>query len=223
MKPIRRAEARDSYGPDPVLNIQSGAHLGITDQKVFEPKFHEETGALWTPALLLTQKVIDDGTEEGEADALTFSDRFEIKIDEDVRDRLGVEDDRALRNTTKSDFTKEQQALILDMDNWTIRSDTKLDMLMLCLYGKGWTEGKVDFDPDDLIGKEFIAKVTPKTGKKAGSYTEWNSYVSVNRPKKKRKLTESDGNRSDTIDLTEEELSEMEEAFPAKEAATQRS
>jgi hypothetical protein len=215
MKPIRRAEARNSYGPDPSLNLHPGAHLKVKGQRLFEPKFHEETGALWTPALMLTLEVVDDGTEEGEADGLTFADRYELKIDEDVRDQLSFEDDKALRNSNASAFTKAQRDLILDMGNWTIRTDTKLDKIMICLYGKGWTEGKVEFDPDDFVGKEFIAKVEPKTGKKPGSYTDWNSYVSLNRPKKKRKAAsaETNGNKSDAIDLAPEDEAAMEEAF----------
>jgi len=213
MKPIRRAEARNNYGPDPYLDLQAGAHLKVKDQRIFEPKFHEETGAFWSPTLLLTQEVVDDGTEEGEADELTFADRFELKIDEDVRDQLGFEDDKPLRNSTKADFTKAQQALLVDMDNWTIRTGTKLDSLLTCLYGKAWTEGKIEFDPDDLVGKEFMAKVEPKTGKKAGSFTNWESYISLNRPKKKRKS----GNQSDTIDLALEDEAAMEEASAASE------
>ena len=44
----------------------------------------------------------------------------------------------------------------------------------------------MDFDPDDLEGKEFIAKVQPKTGKKPGSYTGWETYMSINRQRKRR-------------------------------------
>jgi hypothetical protein len=44
----------------------------------------------------------------------------------------------------------------------------------------------MDFDPDDLVDKEFIAKVHPKTGKKPGSYTGWETYMSLNPPKKKK-------------------------------------
>ena len=45
----------------------------------------------------------------------------------------------------------------------------------------------MNFDPDDLVDKEFIAKVHPKTGKKPGSYTGWETYMSLNPPKKKKK------------------------------------
>ena len=45
----------------------------------------------------------------------------------------------------------------------------------------------MDFDPDDLVGKEFIAKVHPRTGKKPGSYTGWETYMPLNPPKKKKK------------------------------------
>jgi hypothetical protein len=221
VKPIRRAESRSNHGPDPALTLENGAHLKIADQRIFEPKFHEESGAFFGAALMLTQEVVDDRTADGDADGLTFGDKFEFKIDEDVREELfGYKDDKPFRDVKKADLTKAQQEALLDMDNWRIRTKTKLDRIMICLYGKEWTEGRMDFDPEDLVGKEFIAKVSPKTGKKQGSFTEWESYVSVTPPKKKRKPAESGGNRSDTVDLTEEELAEMEEAFPAKEVAT---
>jgi hypothetical protein len=213
MKPIRRVEAQNNFGPDPCLELLSGAHLKVKGQKLFEPKFHEETGDLWTPTLSLILEVIDDGTEEGEADELTFSDRFELKIDETLYGDLGVEDDKELRTSKASDFDKKQRDMILDMDNWTIRSGTKLDSFLTCIHGKKWIEGKVEFVPEDLIGVEFIAKVQPRTGKKPGSFTDWNSYVSLNRPKKKRKAASASGNKSDTIDLAPEDEEAMEQAF----------
>src|SRR3712207_1506775 len=76
--------------------------------------------------------------------------------------------------------------------NWTVRTGSKLDNLLKVLYGEVWINGEMDFDPDDLEGKEFIAKVHPKTGKKPGSYTGWNTYMSLNPPKKKKsKLQEA--------------------------------
>jgi hypothetical protein len=47
------------------------------------------------------------------------------------------------------------------------------------------------FDPDDLEYKEFIAKVIPKTGKKPGSYTGWETYMSINPPKKRSRVREA--------------------------------
>jgi len=217
MKPIRREESRSNRGPDPVLTLETGAHLKVANQKTFEPKFNEETGAFWSPAFMLDLEVIDDGTEEGEADGLTFSDRYEFKIQQDIRDEeFGFSDDKPFRDAKKADFTSAQQDILMDMDSWTIRTETKLDRLMICLYGKKWSEGEIDFDPEDLVGKEFIAKVKPKTGKKPGSFTEWESYVSLNRPKKKRK--DSPGNQSDTVDLSPEDEAAMEEVFAASEA-----
>jgi hypothetical protein len=81
----------------------------------------------------------------------------------------------------------------------------------------------MDFDPDDLEGKEFIAKVHPKTGKKPGSYTGWETYMSLNPPKKKKsKLQEAQEEAADTADtpaseqaaqdLTEAEAAQAQEA-----------
>jgi hypothetical protein len=98
--------------------------------------------------------------------------------------------DKFLNNANKSDFTEEQRAALLDQANWTVRTGTKLDNLLKVLYGKQWINGEMNFDPDVLEGKEFIAKVHPKTGKKPGSYTRWETSMSLNPPKKKSKLQE---------------------------------
>jgi hypothetical protein len=217
---IRRALSRNSYAPDAVLDLQSGALLRITGQRLFEAKFDEDSAALWAPALALDLEVRDDMSEEGEHDGARFTDRFEIKISESTRDELGLVDDKQLRNSSSYDFTDEQRETLLNMSNWTIRSDTKLDSLMLTLYGKAWEQGKVAFNPEDLVGKEIIARVSPRTGKRQGSFCEWNSFVNPRRPeKKKAKKPSTTGDRSDTIDLTEEELAQMEEVFPDTEIA----
>ncbi len=52
-----------------------------------------------------------------------------------------------------------------------------------------------------LDGKEFIAKVHPKTGKKPGSYTGWETYMSIYPPKKKKsKLQEAQQEAADAAD-----------------------
>src|SRR5215211_6699117 len=164
MVAIRRAEARTDFGPDPSLTLSTGAHLKVKSYKIFEPKFHEETGDLWSPTLSLILEVVDDYTEDGNADGLTFADRFEFKLDEEIIEALGVEE-KALGNSNISDFNAE-----------------------------------------DLVDEEFIAKVQPRTGKRPGSFTDWNSYVSLKRPKKKA----SKG--SDTVDLSDEEVEALEKA-----------
>jgi hypothetical protein len=107
MEAIRRAKARNDYGPDPSLDLQAGAHLKVKSEKLFPPTFNEETGDFWGPTLSLVMEIIDDGTEEGDADGETFADRFELKIDEEFLDTLGIEE-KALRNSRKADFTAEQ-------------------------------------------------------------------------------------------------------------------
>jgi hypothetical protein len=94
--------------------------------------------------------------------------------------------EKFLNNANKSDFTEEQQVALLEQANWTVRTGIKLDNLLSVLYGEAWINGEMDFDPDDLVDKEFIAKVHPKTGKKPGSYTGWETYMSINPPKKRR-------------------------------------
>jgi hypothetical protein len=201
MVAIRRTEAKEEFGPDPSLDLPQGAHLKVTSSKLFAPKFHEETGDLWKSKVSLKQKVVDDRTEDGDADGLEFFDSFDLKFDEEVAKKLGVGPeegamdnygkkltlDKFLKNAKKSDFTEEQQAALLDQANWTVRTGSKLDNLLSVLYGEAWAKGEMNFDPDDMVDKEFIAKVHPKTGKKPGSYTGWETYMSLNPPKKKKR------------------------------------
>jgi hypothetical protein len=187
MVAIRKTKAKEEFGPDPSLDLPQGAHLKVTSAKVFAPKFHEETGDLWKSVVSCKLRVVDDRTAEGDADGLEFFDTFELKVDEE----LGY-DDKKLKDANIRDFTKEQREELLDQANWTVRTGSKLDNLLSILYGEAWINGQMDFDPDDLVDKEFIAKVHPRTGKKSGSYTGWETYMSLNPPKKKRsKLREA--------------------------------
>jgi hypothetical protein len=201
MVAIRKTKAKEEFGPDPSLDLPQGAHLKVTSAKLFAPKFHEETDDLWKSKVSLKLKVVDDRTEDGDADDLEFFDSYELKFDEDVAKKLGIGPeegakdkdgkkltlDEFLKTANKSDFTEEQQAALLEQANWTVRTGSKLDNLLAVLYGEAWIKGEMDFDPDDLVGKEFIAKVHPRTGKKAGSFTGWETYMSINPPKKKKK------------------------------------
>src|SRR5215204_2243532 len=238
MVAIRKTKAKEEFGPDPSLDLPQGAHLKVTSSKLFPPKFHQETGDLWGSKVSLKEKVVDDRTEDGDADGLEFFDSFDLKFDEDVAKKFGIGPeegakdkdgkkltlDNFLKNANKRDFTEEQQAALLDQANWTVRTRTKLDNLLKVLYGKRWINGEMDFDPDDLERKEFIAKVLPKTGKKPGSYTGWDTYMSINPPKKKKKskvreVQEEAADTADTPsseqaaqDLTEAEWAQAQEA-----------
>jgi len=236
MVAIRKTKAKEEFGPDPVLDLPDGAHLRIENATLFAPKFHEETGDLWKSKVSLKQKVVDDRTEDGDADDLELFDSYDLKFDEHVAKKFGIGPeegakdkdgkkvtlDKFLKNANKSDFTEQQQAALLDQANWTVRTRTKLDNLLKVLYGKKWINGEMDFDPDDLKSKEFIAKVLPKTGKKPGSYTGWETYMSINPPKKKKsKLQEAQeeaAKAADTLaseeaaeDLTEAEWAQAKE------------
>jgi hypothetical protein len=210
------AKANQEFGPDPSLDLPLGAHLKVKSAKLFEPKFHAETGDLWSSAVSLKLEVVDDRTAEGDADGLEFFDRFELKMDED----LGY-DDEALKRGNIRDFSADEREELLDQDNWTVRTGTKLDNLLKVLYGEAWINGEMAFDPDDLVGKEFIAKVHPRTGKRPGSYTGWETFMSLEPPKKKRRATKVE-NAKDKLkktedeverDLTEAEEREMNEAL----------
>jgi hypothetical protein len=221
MVAIRKTKAKEEFGPDPSLDLPHGAHLKVTSSKLFPPKFHEQTGDLWRSNVSLKQKVVDDRTEDGEADGLEFFDSFDLKFDEDVAKKFGIGPeegakdkdgkkltlDKFLDNANKSDFTEEQQAALLDQANWTVRTGIKLDNLLSVIYGEVWINGEMVFDPDDLVGKEFIAKVHPKTGKKPGSYTGWETYMSLNPPKKRKKskLQEAQREAAHTADTSTSE------------------
>jgi hypothetical protein len=218
MVAIRKTKAKEEFGPDPSLDLPQGAHLKVRSSKLFAPKFHEETGDLWKSKVSLKLKVIDDRTADGAADGLEFSDTFELKVDEE----LGY-DDKNLKDANIRDFTKEQREEILNQYNWTVRTGSKLDNLLSVLYSEVWINGEMDFNPDDLVDKEFIAKVHPRTGKKPGSYTGWETYMSLNPPKKKKsKLQEAQeeaADGADTLaseqaaqDFTEPEWAQAQEA-----------
>jgi hypothetical protein len=230
MVAIRKTKAKEEeFGPDPSLDLPQGAHLKVTSAKLFAPKFHEETGDLWKSVVSCKLKVVDDRTADGDADGLAFFDTFELKFDEDVAKKFGIGPeegakdkdgkkltlDEFLKNANKRDFTEEQQAALLDQDNWTVRTGSKLDNLLKVLYGEVWINGEMDFDPDDLVGKEFVAKVLPRTGKKSGSFTGWNTYMSLNPPKKKRRRDAEDTSASEqaAADLTEAEYADAKAAL----------
>ncbi len=239
MVAIRKSKAKEEgFGPDPSLDLPQGAHLKVTSSKLFAPKFHEETGDLWKSKVSLKQKVVDDRTEDGDADGLEFFDSYDLKFDEDVAKKFGIGPEEGakdndgkkltlekfLNNANKSDFTEEQQAALLDQANWTVRTGSKLDNLLAVLYGEVWINGKMNFDPDDLVDKEFIAKVHPKTGKKPGSYTGWETYMSINPPKKKTKskiqeaqeeaakVADTPSSEEAAEDITEAEWAQAKEA-----------
>jgi len=204
-----------------VLELKSGAHLKIKNAKDFDPKWGEDDGALWNARISARILVVDDHTEAGDADGHEFTDHFDLKVDTDILDELGLED-KDLEKATKADFTKEQQRVLMDPDSWTVRDGTKLDNLNLALFGTKWSDGEVDFHPDLLVDKEVIAKVMPRTGKRPGSYTEWNTYMSVNPPAKSKKAKKAQETLDKSIaadmeeaeKLSPEEEAQMNEALP---------
>jgi hypothetical protein len=219
---IRKTKAKEEFGPDPVLDLPNGAHLRIETATLFAPKFPEETGDLWRSKVSLKLKVVDDRTEDGDADGLEFFDSYDLKFDEDVAKESGIGPeegtkdndgkkltlDKFLNSANRGDFTEKQQAALLDQHNWTVRTGIKLDNLLNVLYGEAWINGEMNFDPDDLEGKEFIAKVHPRTGKKPGSYTGWETYMRINPPKKKKK-SRIKGTKEEAADTADTPASEQ--------------
>jgi hypothetical protein len=218
-KAIRRTEAKEKgYGPDPSLDLPQGAHLRIGNVRVFPPNFHEETGDLWGAAVSLRLKVLDDFTAEGDADGEEFFDSFPLKFDEAVAEKFGIGPeegaknkdgkklslDEFLKNSKKEQFTAEQQAALLDEDNWTVRDGTKLGNLQVCLFGAGWKT----FDADKLEDKEFRAKVIPREGKRSGSYLGYESFMAMTPPEKKGNVAKAQEEASKAKDPSKEEMEE---------------
>ena len=207
MKIIRKSRAKEKseFNEDSaVLDLDNGALLEVLSAQRFDAKFDEETGNFWRARIAARIKVVDDRTEEGEDDDKEFTDYFDLKVDLDVLDELGL-DDEDLRDATNGDFTPEQRKALLDPDNWTIRDNSKPEKLNNILLGKDWAEK--GFHPSMWEGKRFIAKVKPRTGKKAGSYCGWDTFVSVDPPKKKKKPSQK-------VDLSPEEEQLMNQAMP---------
>lgn len=67
---------------------------------------------------------------------------------------------------------------------------------------------------DDLKGRPVVLNVDSEETER-GTFAKVTGLAPVRSKKKPAK----NGNNSDTVDLTEEELADMEKAFPAKEAA----
>jgi hypothetical protein len=217
VKKIRKSLARDGNFDSAVLSLPQGAHLRIKSYKLFPPKFNDEDGDLWVSRIKVRLEVANDRTEEGAADGLEFDDTFDLKIDPD----LGFEP-KDIGDGNIRDFDEEEQALLLDEDNWTIGGNTKADNLNIALYGQDW-DTRIDFHPEThWLGKEFIAKVKPRTGKRAGSYCSWDSFVSLEAPKKKRKGSSKGKSKvrkaqeeAQQVELSPEDEQLMEETLPS--------
>src|SRR5918992_1070702 len=122
MVAIRKTKAKEDFGPDPTLDLPQGARLKVMSAKLFAPRFPEETGDLWRSKVSLKLKVVDDRTEDGDADGLEFFDGYDLKFDEDVAKKFGIgpeegakdNDDKKLtlekflNNANKRDFAEEQ-------------------------------------------------------------------------------------------------------------------
>ncbi len=212
MKKIRKSKARNNEEfSSASLDLPQGAQLKIKSVKVFPPKFDEETGDLWVSRIKARTVVVDDRTEDGNADGLEFDDYFELKVDSE----LEFEPEDIAKGNLRH-FDEEEQKLLLDENNWTVGTNSKADNLNTALYGSDWDE-KIDFHPEiHWVGKEFIAKVHKRTGKKPGSYCGWETFMGLEPPKKKRKSKiQKAQEEAKQVELSPEEEKLMNEALPA--------
>jgi hypothetical protein len=227
-KPIRRFEEDSSRKEEPVLDLPRGAHLKMFSPKLYDPKFGED-GALWVASIFAQLKVIDDN-EDGEGNDKVFGDKFELKFDpellHEIMNEHGWEEYSSFYKSNKRDFDEDEIEDILDIDSWGIGPTTKADNMLACTYGRKWKRRKVQLYLEDIIedldGAEFRASVRPRTGKRAGSYCAWDSFMAVEsssrdenpRPKKTRKKADgTDYRHSDTADLAPEDEDEMNRIF----------
>lgn len=223
MKTIRRSRAKETenFSENVVLNLGHGAHLKIKSTKLFPPKFNEDDGSLWAASISARIVVVDDRTEDGDDDGKEFTDKFPLKMDLDILEKLSLEDGD-LENAVDSAFTPEQQKALLNPENWTVRGGSnKINNVNTAIFGQKQAE-TMDFHPDMWIDKEFLAKVYPRTGKRAGSYCGWDTFVSLNPPKKKKsklQKAQEEAAAANTAefnqlpDLSPEDETSMEEAL----------
>src|SRR5215211_6241619 len=157
------------------MDIPHGAVLEIVGYRYFPPKFDEESSNLWGAMVSPRLNVLDDRTADGDDDDKEFSDRFDLKFDAEVAKQHGIGPEEGakdsngkklsltkfLKNANKRNFNPEQQAALLDENNWVVQEETKLANLLACLQGPNW-----ELDLDNLQGKRFIGKVEPRTKEK---------------------------------------------------------
>src|SRR5215216_173038 len=186
--PIRRSRAKETeeFSDSATMSIEHGAVVKAKSVKRFPAKFNDQDGQLWPANISARMIIVDDRTEDGEDDDKEFFDRFALKMNLDVLDRLGLEDSD-LQDANINDFSSREREAILDESNWTIRDNSKADKFNLCLFGKEWSEGNLEFHEDLWVDRQFIAKIHPRSGKRPGSYCGWDSFVSIDPPKKKKK------------------------------------
>ena len=221
MVAIRKSRAKPKADLESsVMDLPHGAHIKATSAKYFGPKFRkakkdednpkvEET--FWPPNIKVRFVVVDDRTATGEHDDAEFSDDFGLKLDMDVLDETGFDENRLKNNPPKSSFTEEEQEMLLDESNWTIRDQTKTDNYLSVALGEAWTNGELQFNEDLIVDTEAIAKILPrKSGK--GSFCDWNTFVSVRPPKKQKKLKQAQ-KEAQQAELSDKDLEEMEEAL----------
>jgi hypothetical protein len=218
---IRKSRAKPKADLESaVMRIEHGAHIKAQAAKYFGPKFGkskkdendpniEET--FWAPKIRVRFVVVDDRTAAGDFDGCEFSDDLPLKLDLDILDATGFDEKRLKNSPPKSNFTKEEQEMLLDESNWTIRDETKTDNYLSVTLGEAWTNGEVKFDEDLIVDTAVIAKILPRKNGK-GSYCDWNTFISVYPPKKQKKGGKSKKAEKEG-ELTAQETHEMEAAL----------
>ena len=192
--PIKKEKKSEFTAP--VLDLRM-AQLQITEGTLQEEpvKVTTKSGETFTskPNYDAKIEVVDD-FQDGTYDGIQFYDRFVLKQNQD--------------------------------GEWIIKGGTKLGYLCEARYGDNFFEddNNQEFDEKDFIGFDFRAALEPKkhrkTGQVTGTSVAYQTIHAVPSPKKKSKTTKKDttvkknsGPIEDELDLTAEELAEMNKAL----------
>ena len=193
MVSIKRGKKKESSAP--VVTIPQ-AKVKLVDVE-FHPQSRELTTKDGTRTFtvdpgLNAQVVVVDDMDDGTYDGLKFYQTFRMKWNEDV-------------------------------EEWEIREGTALGNLFRAKYGQGFdfeSEEDFEFDEDDFENFMFMTKIVPKknpsTKQEIGSMCHHETIMAIPDPKRKKKgikKLQPSGQVGDELDLTPEELAEMNKAL----------
>jgi hypothetical protein len=193
MVSIKRGKKKESSVP--VVTIPQ-AKVKLVDVE-FHPQPRELTTKDGTRTFtvdpgLNAQVVVVDDMDDGTYDGLKFYQNFRMKWNEDA-------------------------------EEWEIREGTALGNLFRAKYGQGFdfeSEEDFEFDEDDFENFMYMTKIVPKknpsTKQEIGSMCHHETIMAIPDPKRKKKgmkKLQPSGPVGDELDLTPEELAEMNKAL----------
>jgi hypothetical protein len=193
MVSIKRGKKKESSAP--VVTIPQ-AKVKLVDTE-FRPEPQEIAksdgkGTFTVDPGLNAQVVVLDDMDDGTNDGLKFWQNFNLKWDEDG-------------------------------ETWEMRDGTTLGALIKARFGNDFdfeSDEPFDLEEDNFEGFEFLTKIVPKknptTGQLVGSMCHHETILPIpdpNRKKKKKQTAQPSGPIGDELELTPEELAQMDEAL----------